>query len=206
MDSFKFIVVGILLGAGAMAAYTWLASDGAAIEFELAVNCIVGVIGGGFLGYFAHRFSLGFEGFGEYDDDLVSPETEQRARTLAKILSVLIVAVVIGLAFVPSIQRVQTRLLSTSPMGLPAPLVAVIAQLILFIPVPFFLSHGMRVLLWSQQQGRNSRGIISALAVALDASRAGRSLSISAVIMVLGLFYCLGIGLIWSWYANTHGL
>ncbi len=94
MRSVKFTLLGMAIATGAMVALAAMTSGTSGLEF--AINGVAGVIGGGTLGFIAHRLTLGYDGAQKRQYTPGSFEALEVAR-LSKARVRFVVAIVIDL-------------------------------------------------------------------------------------------------------------
>jgi len=116
-------------------------------------------------------------------------------------LSVVVYACVIGVNFKPSVHAKQVEAFGAAPLGLPVRGVVVLAESILFVPMPWCFWHAMRIAYQAAHDGCRF-----GLSYLLTVGNRHPHLRRSQVVCLAGLAYFVALCAVWIVYAEVRGI
>src|SRR5262245_7042447 len=128
-------------------------------------------------------------------------EQQGRIRNATIFVSVILYVGFLGVNFEPAVRQKHAEAWGETPFGLPVLLVVSIVETILFLPVPWFGWHGMRLMFRAIEEGRHP-GVLTLFRVGpqhLDLRRSQR-------VCLLGLLYFVSLVTAWIIYASARGI
>jgi hypothetical protein len=128
-------------------------------------------------------------------------EQQGRIRNATLFLSVIVYAVILGVNFEPAVRQKHAEAWGETPFGLPVLLVVSAVETILFLPVPWFVWHAMRLMFRAIEEGRHP-GVLTFFRVGPQHADLRRSQKVC----LLGLLYFVTLVTAWIVYASARGI
>ena len=117
------------------------------------------------------------------------------------VVSAVVYACVIGSNFQPAVRAKQVEAFGAMPLGLPVTAVVVLAETVLFTPMPWVFWHGMQIAFQAARDGRwISPGYL------LTVGGRHPHLRRSQVVCLGGLAYFVVLCAAWIVYAEAQGI
>ena len=131
---------------------------------------------------------------------------QPRARLVALLASLSVFGILVGVTFDPKVQVKAEQAFGTQPLGMTPQGFALLLQIGLFLPVPWFFHHLSLLLMQARRDGFSPMGGLWGIALAFATGQFHPHLRRSKLICLSGLVYFLLICSAWIAYSAYMGI